>query len=290
MHEQDATSPAPDGGPEDTRAMWDAAAGGWERQHDRMWEATRAVSEGLVEMAAPRPGETVLELAAGAADTGLLAAELIAPDGRLVVSDRSAQMLEAARRNAERRGVDGVEFAVLDAEALALEDASVDVVLCRWAYMLLSDPVAALSEAHRVLRDGGRLALAVWGPREANPWNTTVMDPLIERGLAELSGPDEPGMYRLASRERLAGALRGAGFASVELRDLPVSWRFETMDDHWRIMGDMSPSLSKALHDLPAADVEDLRTDIAARAAAFRTGEGYELPGTALAALARRAG
>jgi ubiquinone/menaquinone biosynthesis C-methylase UbiE len=287
VHEPDGTSDATAEGVDESRAMWDAAAGGWERQADRMWAATRAVSEGLVEMAAPRPGETVLELAAGAGDTGLLAAERIAPGGRLIISDRSPQMLDAARRNAERRGTADVEFAVLDAEALALGDASVDVVLCRWAFMLMADPVGALSETRRVLTSGGRAALAVWGPRDANAWNTTIMDPLIERGLAEVAAPGEPGMYRLADGERLDAMLRTAGFSSVELRELPVAWRFAQVEDYWRAMGDISPSLGRALHDLAPADVQALRADVAARASAFRTDDGYELPGVAIGALAR---
>jgi SAM-dependent methyltransferase len=252
-----------------------------------MENATRAVTEGLVEMAAPRPGEVVLELAAGAGDTGLFAAELVAPGGRVIISDRSPRMLESARRNGERLGSAGVEFQVLDAEAIALEDNSVDVVLCRWALMLMSDPSGAASEMRRVMRDGGRAALAVWGGRAANAWNTTVMDVLVERGLAQVSGPDEPGMYRLSDPDRFEAVLRAGGFSSVELRELPVTWRFDDLEDYWRVMGDTSPSLGRALHDLPPHEVDAIRADMAARASAYRTEHGYELPGIALAALAR---
>src|SRR4051794_39871290 len=217
-----------------------------------MWEATRAVGEGLIDLAAPRPGEVVLELAAGAGDTGLLALDRIGAAGRLILSDGSAGMLAAAGRNAEARGggtlPGNVELRRIDAEAIDVPDGSIDVVLCRWGYMLMDDPVRALSETRRILRrPGGRVALAVWGSRERNPWNTVTGAPLAERGLMPDTPPDAPGMYRLADTGELERLLRTAGFTTVELRELPVTWRFRDLDEQWSIVTDISPSLRAAL-------------------------------------------
>jgi SAM-dependent methyltransferase len=267
--------------------MWDTAASAWERQRERMWAATRPVGEGLVELAAPQPGEVVLELAAGAGDTGLLALDRIGGDGRLILSDRSEGMLAAAGRNAERSGAANVELQELDAEAIDLPDASVDVVLCRWGYMLMNDPAAALSETRRVLRrPGGRVALAVWGPRERNPWNTVIGVPLAERGLVPIQPPDEPGMYRLADTGTLEQLLRSAGFESVELRELPVAWRFDDIGEYWAVMTEVSPSLGSALEQLSPEEAESLQSEIAARCEPYRSGGGFELPGLSIGALA----
>jgi SAM-dependent methyltransferase len=276
---------------DDSRPSWDDTASAWERQRERMWEATRAVGEGLVELAAPRPGEVVLELAAGAGDTGLLALDRIGPDGRLILSDSSAGMLAAAGRNAERLGAGSapgnVELREIDAEAIDLPDASVDVVLCRWGYMLMDDPAAALAETRRILsHPGGRVALAVWGPRERNPWNTVIGEPLAERGLVPATPPDAPGMYRLAEPAVLERLLRSAGFASVELSELPVTWRFSDLDEQWTLMTEISPSLRRALEGLSPADAAALREEVAARSEPYRREDGYELPGVSIAALA----
>jgi SAM-dependent methyltransferase len=271
---------------DDSRDPWDSTAPAWERQRERMWAATRAVGEGLVDLAAPRPGEVVLELAAGAGDTGLLALERIGSEGRLILSDRSAGMLGAARRNAEGRG-GTIELREIDAEAIDLPDESIDVVLCRWGYMLMDDPGAALAETRRILRrPGGRAALAVWGPRERNPWNTVIGDALAERGLMERTPPDQPGMYRLADAAELERLLRSAGFASVRLHELPVAWRFTAVDEYWSTMIEVSPSLGGALRELGADEAAALRAQVAAACEAYRTGEGYELPGVSIAALA----
>src|SRR5919198_3735025 len=131
------------------------------------------VSAWMVEAIDPQPGHTVLELAAGTGDTGLLAAELIEPGGTLICSDFAPEMLATAQRRAEELGIRNVRFRQIDAEtAIDLEAASVDGVLCRWGYMLMIDPGTALQETRRVLKSGGRLALAAWTGPEDNLWSS----------------------------------------------------------------------------------------------------------------------
>jgi len=103
----------------------------------------------------PQPGDSVLELAAGLADTGLMAARLVGESGRVIATDFTPEMVSGARRRAEELGVQNAEFRVLDAERMDLGTDSVDGVLCRWAYMLMIDPPAAFAETRRVLRPGG---------------------------------------------------------------------------------------------------------------------------------------
>jgi SAM-dependent methyltransferase len=115
-------------------------ASGWYAQREELWKASREVSEWMVRKLDPKPGDTVLELAAGLADTGLMAARLVGESGRVIVTDFTPEMVAAARRRAEELGVQNAEFRVLDAERMDLETDSVDGVLCRWAYMLMIDP------------------------------------------------------------------------------------------------------------------------------------------------------
>jgi ubiquinone/menaquinone biosynthesis C-methylase UbiE len=81
----------------------------------------------------PQPGDSVLELAAGVADTGIMVARLVGDTGRVIITDFAPEMVAAARRRAEEVGVQNVEFRVLDAERMDLETDRVDGVLCRWA-------------------------------------------------------------------------------------------------------------------------------------------------------------
>ena len=165
----------------------------------------------MVDALDPQPGETLLELAAGVGDTGFAAASRLGAEGRLITTDFSQAMVDAARRRAEELGVSNAEFRTLDAERMDLDDGSIDGVLCRWGYMLMADPGAALAETRRVLGDGGRVALSVWGDPEQNPWASIPARALLEQTGADPPDPFAPGIFAMASEERtreLLGAAR----------------------------------------------------------------------------------
>jgi ubiquinone/menaquinone biosynthesis C-methylase UbiE len=137
-----------------SRDAWGAVASGWYAQREDIWKASRPITEWMFRKLDPKPGDTVLELAAGLADTGLMAARLVGESGCAIVTDFTPEMVAAARWRAQELGVQNAEFRVLDAERMNLETDSVDGVLCRWAYMLMIDPPAAFAETRRVLRAG----------------------------------------------------------------------------------------------------------------------------------------
>ena len=149
---------------------WEEASAGWARRQEGIRRFGAPVSNWMVEAIHPQPGHRVLDLAAGIGETGFLAAELIQPGGHLITSDQAEGMLDEARARAQELGLTNVEFKVINGEWIDLPVAGLDAVLCRWGYMLMADPAAALSETRRVLKPGGRLALAVWDTPERNPW------------------------------------------------------------------------------------------------------------------------
>jgi SAM-dependent methyltransferase len=200
-----------------SREHWDAAAAGWERREAWMRETSAPVSAWLIDALGLQPGHRVLELAAGTGDVGFLAAELIAPGGTLISSDRSGPMLTVARARAAELGLANVEFRLLEGETIDLPLADVDAVICRWGYMLMADPAAALRETRRVLRPGGRLALAVWDRIGANPWAEIPRAALEAHGLVPPADPAEPGPFALADPDRLGELLGEAGFTDVEV-------------------------------------------------------------------------
>src|SRR5215217_5872110 len=199
-----------------SRAAWGAVASGWYAQREGLWKASRPVSEWMIRRLDPQPGDTVLELAAGLADTGLMAARLVGESGRVIATDFTPEMVSGARRRAEELGVQNAEFRVLDAERMDLGTDSVDGVLCRWAYMLMIDPPAALAETRRVLRPGGRLAFSVWAARERNPALSLVGRVLESQGHIAPPEPGAPGAFGMADPGRI--------------RELVVGWLRRTRD------------------------------------------------------------
>ena len=289
MHPKDATSAAEDAEYRERSTLnWEQAAAGWESERDRMRERVSAVTDWLVDHLELRPGVSVLELAAGPGDVGIRIAGELGGDGRVIVSDRSAAMVEAAGRWAAERGATGVDLRVLDAEALDLPDASVDRVVCRFGYMLVPDREAAFRETRRVLRPGGRVAFAVWAARERNDWATTLWDVLESRAPLPPARPGGPGMFALSDRGVVEALLVGAGLDPLALEEIPVEWRYPDFDTYWRSAAAVNGGLTRLLPTLSDAEQADLIAAVRAAIERFRDGEGYRLPGLALGVAAGR--
>lgn len=269
---------------------WEAAASGWERQQEAMRAFAAPVSHRMLDMLALQPGERVLELAAGMGETGMLAAELVAPLGGVVISDQAEAMLEGARRRALELGLSNVEFQALNAEWLDLPLASVDAILCRWGYMLMADPAAALAEARRVLRPGGRVALAVWDAIAANPWALLPGLELIERGLAPAPDPSSeprPGPFALGSAEQVRELLERAGFVEVRVEALDLARRQASFTELWETTLDLSPSFHDAVLSRQAAEIAEIEASLAERFAPYTAADGtLEVPARTLVASA----
>jgi SAM-dependent methyltransferase len=266
---------------------WEAMAPGWERWRAQVEVTSTPVREWLVRELEVRPGDTVLELAAGPGDTGFAAAELVGEDGRVISTDFSPAMVEVARRRAAELGLGNVEHRIMDAERIELEDDSVDGVLCRFGYMLVPDPDAALAETRRVLRDGRRLALAVWRGAEQNPWISIAGRILVERGLFPRPQPGAPGIFALADDERLRALLERAGFAVERMEDVPVKFVYRDVDDYVVRAKDTGGGFAKVWQDAPEDERAAIRDLLDDAFAPYAAGDGYEFPGVALAVAAR---
>jgi ubiquinone/menaquinone biosynthesis C-methylase UbiE len=257
-------------------------APGWYAQREKLWKASRPVSEWMIRRLDPQPGDTVLELAAGLADTGLMASRLVGAAGRVIVTDFAPEMVAGARRRAEEIGVENAEFRMLDAERMDLETDSVDGVLCRWAYMLTTDPAAAFAETRRVLRPGGRLAFSVWASRERNPALSLVGRVLESQGHIPPPEPEAPGAFAMADPGSIRELVVGAGFAEPEIEEVSFRWSFADQEAYWRYLTETSASASPVLRSLPTTAQEAVRGQVHEAARPFHFGKGYAFPAVCL--------
>jgi ubiquinone/menaquinone biosynthesis C-methylase UbiE len=265
---------------------WKTMAPGWERRRAEIDEVTTPVREWLVRELAPQPGQTILELAAGPGDTGYTAAALLGDEGRLISTDFSPEMVEVARRRSSELGLANVEHRVMDAERLDLEDDSVDGVICRFGFMLMADPAAAMAEARRVLRPGGRLVLAVWRAPEQNPWISVAGRVLVGHGLMPPPEPDMPGMFVLASDERVRSLLEEAGFSSVRIDDVPVRFAYEDVAEYVTAARDTGGAFARGWGEASEEQREAVSQALEEAFAPFAVDGGYEFAGLALVAVA----
>ncbi len=268
-------------------AHWDTMAAGWKATRANFQHSMEPVSQWLVEAIHPQPGHRVLELAAGLGDTGLLAAQLVAPGGSVLITDGSDNMVAAAREHVEEVGATNVELRSMQAEWIDLPTASVDAVICRFGYMLLLDPEAALRETRRVLKPGGRVALAVWDELDRNPWMKVLREALLARSLTPSVLPDGPGPFALGSEELVSELLATAGFEDIEVLGMDLVMGAASLDAWWDHVMQTSVTTAEVVHGLAPAEHYQLRDLVDAGYSPYVRDDGMlEAPARALLAAA----
>jgi SAM-dependent methyltransferase len=270
--------------------QWGAAAEHWARlaEKDEVGAAADA-ARWMLETADLRPGEQVLEVAGGAGRIGLQAAAEVGPEGSVLCSDFSEEMVEVARERFERLDVANVETRALDAQSLDLGERRFDAVLCRFGYMLMPDPLQALRESARVLRPGGRLVLAVWGRAEQNPWLSNILGAVMSHLNAPPPEPGMPGPFALGDPARVRELLDQADLTDAEVTAVETTQVYDSLDAWWEKILDVGGPLKAILDPLPEAELNAIRDAALASGREFATdGGGAEFPATVLGATARR--
>ena len=265
---------------------WDEMAPGWEDRREWLLGITGAINEWLVEQVDPQPGQTILDVAAGTGDLGFAAAARVGEDGGVICTDFAPEMIEAARRNGERKGLTNVEYRVLDAERMDLADDSVDGVLSRWSYMLMADPAAALAETRRVLRDGGTLAFAVWQTPDRNPWAALPGMTLVQRGHMPPPEPGAPGIFAMGEADRVRELVAGAGFGESQIEELTFEWRY-IAEDLWDTLTRLAGPLARVINGLDDEEREATRAAVEESLDQYREGDELVVPAACWGVTAR---
>jgi ubiquinone/menaquinone biosynthesis C-methylase UbiE len=272
---------------QESRENWATVANGWEDRREWMLAITGPVNDWLVDRVDPKPGETVLEIAAGPGELGFQVAERVGEAGRVILTDFAPEMLDIARRQGEARHIGNVEYRVLDAENMDLADDSVDAVVCRWGYMLMADPAAALRETRRLLRDGGPLAFAVWRTPERNPWAAVPAMTLVQLGHVPPPEPGAPGIFALGEPPRISELVTGAGFGEPEREEIAFEFRYADFDDLWDTLLRLSP-FGAVIDGLPADEQQATREAVRQNVAPYRNeDDSYTAPAATWVSLAR---
>jgi SAM-dependent methyltransferase len=271
----------------DPAQAWSAVAEAWDANVDDVDGHSVEATAALLDRVAVRPGDRVLELAAGPGSLGAIWSQLVGPTGTVVVSDVAPGMVGVARRRNAALG--NVETAVIDAAAIDRPDGSFDVVACRMGLMFTPHPSVALAEILRILRPDGRFGALTWSGIEHNPWMTCVGMAAMANGLVSGGPPIGPGgIFSLGDPTELKGLAKSAGFVDVAVEAIAITFRAETVDAHIDRVSSLAGPLATVLQAASPDQLAAFRRTAADLAAPYRTDDGLEIPGQALLVSGRR--
>ncbi len=207
---------------------WESAALGWKEWSEFSDGAGRHISERLVELADVQSGSRVLDVAAGYGEPALTAARNAGPQGRVVATDISAEMLAFGRQRAAAAGLGNVEFMESDASSLKFPAASFDAAVSRWGIIFEPDAEAAAGRIRGFLKRGARMAISSWGEPDQVPFLSIPMRTAMERLDVPQPAPGTPGPLSRPTPAAIAGLLEGGGFANVRVEQDEVTYCFDS--------------------------------------------------------------
>lgn len=263
----------------DIKRAWRGAAKYWTKHAPIIRQLFAPLTDKLIEAAAIAPGLRVLDIAGGAGEPSLVIAERIAPEGVVTCTDIAPEMLKGAARRAKESQISNLKFQICSADALPFPDKSFDAAVCRFGAMFFPDTLAALCEIRRVMKAGGRVAFAVWGPPEHNPFFTVTRGIVAQYLPLPKPEEDAPGAFRYAPAGKLADLLNAAGWREVTGETFDFRARAPLRaGQFWDFQCELSDTLRSKVAQLEAADVAAIARAVPIAARPYFPADAIDMP------------
>lgn len=270
------------------REQWNKDGAAWRRWSPTLDRWYGGATRKMLDLAGLEPGHHVLDVAAGAGEPAVSAAERVGPSGHVLATDLSEGIVALAAEVARERGLEQVETRAMDGEKLELPDASFDAVLCRLGLMYMPHPLTALGEWRRVLRPGGRVSVVVFSTPARNDWGAIPAS--IIRGRAGLEPPlsGQPGPFALGARGALEDLFRQAGYESPEVHAVPVPLRMRDASEYVRLAREAFGAFNAMMAHLPLRERESAWNEVESAMRGFESEDGFEVHGECLVGAATK--
>jgi ubiquinone/menaquinone biosynthesis C-methylase UbiE len=270
------------------REQWNKDGAAWRRWNPTLDRWYGDVTRQMLDLAWIQPGQRILDIAAGAGEPAVSAAERVGPSGYVLATDISEGVVELALQVARERGLKQIETRAMDGEKLDLPDASFDAVLCRLGLMYMPHPATALREWRRTLRAGGRVAVVVYSTPERNNWGAVPASIIRRRAQLPLPVPGQPGPFSLGGTGVLEDVFRQAGFANPEVRVVPVPHRMGSSAEYVRLAREAFGGFNAMMAHLSPQERETAWNEVETSMRSFESPAGFEAPGECLVGAATK--
>ena len=270
------------------REQWNKDGAAWRRWNPTLDRWYGEVTRQMLDLARIQPGQRILDVAAGAGEPAVSAAERVGPSGYVLATDISEGIVELALQVARERGLQQVDTRAMDGEKLDLPDASFDAVLCRLGLMYMPHPVAALREWRRALRAGGRVAVIVYSTPDRNSWGAIPASIVRQRAQLPPPVPGQPGPFSLGGPGVLEGVFRQAGFSDPEVRTVPVPHGMTSAAEYVRLAREAFGAFNAMMAHLSPQNRESVWNEVERAMRSFESPGGFEVPGECLVGAATK--
>jgi SAM-dependent methyltransferase len=262
---------------------WSGVAQFWERYREIIWQMFAPVTQALVQDAQITTGHAVLDVATGPGEPALRIAPLVGPEGKVVGIDPAPQMVAAARRAAEQGGFRNTRFELASADDLPFPPDSFDAVVSRFGAMFFPSPVDAIRQMLRILRPGRKLALAVWGLEERNPFFETLSRVVDRHVDSPPPAPDDPDPFRFAEPAKLRDMVGEAGAVAPSERLLRFTIQAPiSAEEFWTLRCEMSEKLREKVATLSTEQLREVKREALEALREYSTDGGMSFPAQVL--------
>ena len=241
---------------ENNQPDWDKIA----EKFDIWLPQLATIGDALLDELDTQNGDHIIDLGSGTGEPALTLARKMAGQVQITGVDAAAGMVKVAQKKVVNEKLPGIEFQTMAAEQLAFADDTFDRALCRFGVMLFEDPLQGLKEIRRVLKPGGRYALAVWSTPETMRtllWSHEVfkdrLDAQYHPPLAKVTSLGAPGI--------MDNLLQEAGFNTFTVKSVTFHYEFESFDDYWDAV-ESSDILKMQYDALPENQRSEIRDEV----------------------------
>jgi ubiquinone/menaquinone biosynthesis C-methylase UbiE len=270
-------------------AAWETSSQYWNKYQAIIEKMFATLSRALIDDARIGPGQVVLDVGGGSGEPSLTIAPVVGESGSVTYTDPAAGMVNAARAEAERRGLENISFHQCTAEHLSFPDDSFDAAVSRLSVMFFRDVLAGVREMLRVVKPGGYISFVVWRPKEVNPFFSVVTEVLDRFVPADVEDDDAPGAFRFARAGKLMEVLQEARAVEVTERRLPFVIEAPiSVERFWELRTEMSDTFRSKLKKLVPDQVAAIRYTVQKAVARYFKTAGMSFPAEALVVTGRK--
>ncbi len=268
---------------------WQTSAPYWDKYRALITRMFAPITTGLIEEARIGVGHNVLDIGGGSGEPSLTISGIVGPTGSVMYTDPAAGMVESAQAEAGRRGLTNIQFRQCSGDDLPFADGAFDVAVSRLSAMFFVDPVTGVREALRVILKDGYVSFVVWGPKEANPFFSTVTDVIDRFVESPKQDPNAPDAFRFPAPGKLAGILENADAENVIARQL--NFQIEaaiSFEQFWQLRTEMSETLREKMAGLTPAQLPTIKQAVADAARRYFVSGKMSFPAEALIVSGRK--